>query len=299
MANLTLLHHAIVLGSSATVAYLAHAVASTPARAAERLGVRGMKRTRARDSMLFGMVEPFVRWFATRLSGLVPEKLYRALDRQLVLSGDYLGLTPEEYVAITLIGTMAGAFAGWLYAVNGGAPLGIVIFGVAGMLSGYMLVGREVERRARQLSRGLPYVIDLLALAMSAGLDLPGSIRQVVTRSSDKRDALTEELERLLQELSLGRTRREVLQDFADRTNVTAVTEFVAAVLQAEQRGNPLAETLMIQAQVSRQRRTTQAEEATARSATLVYLPLALLMLAVLLLVGGPLALKMMTTLGD
>jgi tight adherence protein C len=246
---------------------------------------------------LFAGIEPFIRWIGTRLSGLVPDALYRSIDRQLVLSGDYLGLNPDEYIAMTIVGAFAGIAAGFV-SLEGGSPVPCIILGVSGALATYILVGREIERRARDLARGLPYVIDLLALGMSAGLDFPGAVRTIVDRSSDRTDALTEELERLLQAMSLGRTRREVLLDLAERTNVTSVIEFVSAVVQAEQRGSPLADTLMIQAQVSRQRRTMRAEEGAARSATLIYLPLGFLMITVLILVGGPIICKLNAQIG-
>jgi tight adherence protein C len=295
---LTLLRLSFVLGSCVASTALAFGLASAPARPAARLGIRGLKRQRALQTG-FAIVEPFVRWFGTRLSGIVPEGMYERLDRALVLAGDYLGLTPEEYVASTIIGAVLGVTVGLAYMMTGGAAVGAVVFGAAGSLTTYMMVSKEAERRARDISRGLPYVVDLLALSMSAGLDFPGAVRQVVVRSSNRNDALNEELERILQELSLGSTRRQALENFADRTCIPATMEFVAAVVQSEQRGNPLAETLTIQAAVSRQRRSARAEESAARSATMIYLPLALLMLCVLLLLGGPLILKMQAVMGN
>jgi len=247
----------------------------------------------------FTIIEPLVRWFGMRLSGTIPESWYQRIDRALVLAGDYLGLTPEEYVACTILGMLFGVAVGGAYAAAGGAGAGAVILAAAGALATYTQVSRVAERRARQISRGLPYVIDLLALSMSAGLDFPGGVRQVVARSSDREDALNEELERILQELSLGHTRRQALEAFGERTAVTAAVEFVAAVVQSEQRGNPLAETLQIQAQVCRHRRSMRAEEMAARSATLIYVPLGLLMICVLLLIGGPLLLRMKLVMGQ
>jgi tight adherence protein C len=184
-----------------------------------------------------------------------------------------------------------------MYVAGDGAAPAAAFLVFAGAMATYVQVGRVADRRARDISRGLPYVIDLLALAMSAGLDFPGGVRQIIMRSSDRADALNEELERILQELSLGHTRKDALLAFADRSGIVPVREFVNAVVQAEQRGNPLAETLTIQATVSRQRRSMRAEEAAERSATLIYAPLALLMVSILLLIGGPLVLKILKTL--
>jgi tight adherence protein C len=291
--DLVTLNVGVVCGASLSTSLLAYGLASAPSRAAGRLGVRGLKRQRAKESP-FALVEPFVRWLGVRLSGIVPDGIYARIDRALVLSGDYLGLTPDEYVACTILGVILGFVVGGVYAAFGGAQAAQAFLVVAGGLATYAQVGRVADRRSRDISRGLPYVIDLLALSMSAGLDFPGGIRQIVTRSSKRDDALNEELERILQELSLGHTRKEALEAFADRTQSTAVTEFVASVVQSEKRGNPLAETLTIQAQVSRQRRSMRAEEAASRSSLLIYLPIVLLMITVLLVIAGPLVLKVM-----
>ena len=299
MIPLTLLRTTFVLGAALASTVFAWGVASAPSRPANRLGIRGLKRQRAMQDSPFAMVEPLVRWTGNRLSGILPEGLYASLDRKMVLAGEYLGLTPEEYVACTLLATFSGLFLGLVYVMMNGAPVGAVVFGASGSLVTYIMVSSESERRARDISRGLPYVIDLLALSMSAGLDFPGAVRQVVVRSTDRADRLTEELERILQELSLGRARRQALENFGDRTGVVAAVEFVNAVVQSEKRGNPLAETLTIQASVSRQRRSMRAEENTARSATMIYLPLALLMVSILLLIGGPLILKMQKVMGN
>jgi len=294
-----LLRTSFVLGAALATTVFTYGIASAAARPVSRFGVRGLKRQRALQDSPFAMIEPLVRWLGTRLSGLIPDGVYASLDRQIVLSGEYLGLTPEEYVASTVLGLFIGMSVGGGYVMTGGAEAGAVVFSAAGSLVAYILVGREVERRARDISRGLPYVVDLLALSMSAGLDFPGAVRQVVVRSTDRVDRLTEELERILQELSLGHTRKVALENFGERAGVVAATEFVAAVVQSEQRGNPLSETLTIQAQVSRQRRSMRAEENTARSATMIYLPLALLMVSILLLIGGPLILKMQSVMGN
>ena len=192
MLQLSLLRSSFVIGAAVASTIFAYGVASAPTRPASRLGIRGLKRQRALQDSPFAMIEPLVRWLGTRISGLIPEGTYASLDRQLVLSGEYLGLTPEEYVACTIIGTVFGLMLGGAYAMTGGAAAGTVVFAAAGSLVAYIQVARASERRARDISRGLPYVVDLLALSMSAGLDFPGAVRQVVVRSTNRNDRLTE-----------------------------------------------------------------------------------------------------------
>ena len=97
-----------------------------------------------------------------------------------------------------------------------------------------------------------------------------------------------------MRELSIGRTRRQALKDFAERAPTTAVTEFVGALIQAEEQGNPVAEVLLIQAGVARMRRSVRAEEAAAKAAVKMVGPLFLLFACIMLLVLGPMILKLM-----
>lgn len=278
--------------------FAVYALASAPSAQATRLGMRGFKRQRAlHQGSGWSSVEPLVRWLGVRLSGLLPRDARRALDRQIALAGDYLGLIPEEYVALSILSFVGGLGFGLVF---GWVAESVAVFAILGAAVGamvpYLQISGEAQARIKEIGRGLPYVIDLMALAMSAGLDFPGAVRQIVEKSSNPDDPLTEELGRLLNELSLGRTRKQALLDFMARAPAPAVTEFVTALVQAEERGNPVSEVLQIQAGVSRMRRTVAAEESAAKAGVKMVLPLFLLFGAIMLLVMGPMVLKLAST---
>ena len=67
-----------------------------------------------------------------------------------------------------------------------------------------------------------------------------------------------------------------------------AVLEFTGALIQAEQRGNPIGEVLQIQAGTYRTRRSVNAEEAAAKAGVQMTAPLFLVFVSVLMLVLGP-----------
>lgn len=268
----------------------AYVVASAPSRTASRLGLRGLKRQRALQSNeAWAAIEPMVRWLGVRVSGIPTEEQRAALDRQISLAGDYLGLTPDEYLALFIISGLAGAGAGAIAGVILKMGALLVIVGVIlGTAAPYMIVSGEAQERQKNVSRGLPYVIDLMALAMGAGLDFPGAVRQVVDKSSNPDDPIVEEFTLLLQTLNLGRTRKDALLEFARRSPSSSVQEFVNALVQAEERGNPVAEVLSIQASSSRTRRSVRAEELAAKAGVKMTGPLMLVFLAVLGLIAGP-----------
>ena len=296
MLNLKAARTLFIAAVAVALFALTYGLASAPSRVASRLGMRGLKRRRAiDDSAGWAQLEPVVRWLGVRVSGLIGDETYQRLDDQISLAGDYLGLTPEEYVSLSIVSSILTSLAGALtgFALDNNVTLFAIVGLGLGAAIPYLQISGEGQRRQKEINRGLPYVIDLMALGMSAGLDFPGAVRQVVEKSSNPEDPLIEELTRVLQELSLGRTRKQALTDFAKRTPSPAVTEFVAALSQAEDRGNPVAEVLQIQAGVSRMRRTVNAEEAAAKAGVKMVGPLFLLFACIMLLVMGPMVLKL------
>jgi tight adherence protein C len=265
------------------------------------LGTRGYGRARAmEDKRLWASVAPFVFWFGRRIDFLIPNRTRRSVDGLLSASGDPLGLEPREF--IVLIGglVLLGAGFGGLYSILGNRSsvyVPVLAF-VAGMLP-YARVSSIAQARLTEIRRGLPTMIDLLCLSLSAGLDFPAAIEQIVNKSRNREDALRAELRIMLREIQLGKTRRQVLELLSKRVQVDAVREFVAAVIQAEEEGTPLAKVLAIQATVSRNRRSTRAEELAARTGLQLVIPLGLVFLAVLMLIAGPLALRVMAGLAS
>jgi tight adherence protein C len=272
-----------------------YAVAAAPSRPATRLGLRGLKRQRAlAQGGPWRLIEPFVRWLGARTSALMSDRLHAALDRQLTMAGDYLGITPAEYVALSIMGGAMGLCAGLVFhRMTGAGAIVIVSSLLLGAGSVYLTISSEGESRLKRISRGLPHAIDLMALGMSAGLDFPGALRQLVEKSGDVDDPLVEELGFMLQKVSLGNTRRQVLAEFAQRAPVEVVLEFVGAVVQAEERGHPLSRVLQIQATTSRERRSTVAEEKAARAGVALMVPLVLLFASIMLLLLAPTVIRL------
>lgn len=273
---------------------LAYGISSAPTREASRLGLRGLKRTRIlAQNEIWAGIEPLVRWLGVRVSGIPTDEQRATLEKHIQLAGDYMGLTADEYLALSILSAVGcavlGAITGWMLDMGG---LTIVVGVMLGAAAPYMQISGIAQERLKNVSRGLPYVIDLMALAMGAGLDFPGAVRQVVDKSSNPDDPIVEEFTLILQTLNLGRTRRDALQEFARRCPCDAATEFVNALVQAEERGNPVAEVLSIQATVSRTRRSVRAEEMAAKAGVKLVGPLMLVFFCVMGLLLGPALMK-------
>jgi tight adherence protein C len=288
---------AVIVAVGITSSLLAFGFAAAPSRAGGRLGLRGLKRQRAiAKSAVWRAVEPFVRWLGVRLSGLLSDSFHEKLDQQISRAGDLWGLTAEEYVALAIVSAISGMFVA--VAVSASTQLSLnlalILFVPVGAALPYMQISGTGQDRLVAIGRGLPFVVDLMAMAMSAGIDFPGAVRQVVEKAPKADDPIIEELTLLLQGLQIGRSRREVLEELARRAPCDQVVEFTGAVIQAEQRGNPLADVLQIQASTYRTRRSLKGEEAASKAGVQMTAPLFLVFVSVLLLVMGPMIVKIM-----
>jgi tight adherence protein C len=259
-----------------------------------RYGYRGAARQRALDAGgLFAVAEPTVR-FVAALVGALPLATLRARQiRELQRADDVLGLQPDELSALSLLSTavLGAAVSALVRAMH--APEWIVPVAVAFGLYLPTLQVRELSRnRAKAITRALPPAIEIAAMCMGAGLDFPGSLRMLTEKNHPNPTPLGREFAVILEHLDFGHTRKLALESFAERVPSRAVREFVHAVIQSEQKGNPLARVLQIQGRMLNMRRSVLAEEAAARAGVLLIIPMVLLLAAILLLLMGPFIVK-------
>ncbi len=274
--------------------FITYEAAAAPMGGGKRVGLRGLNRHRALETNeLWGTLEPVVRWIGMRVGGLMSTDQRESLNHKVAIAGDFLGLLPEEVVALSVVTCFAGIGIGYgMGSLLGLGGMLVILFGAFGAIAPYMTITSTGTDRLKNVNRRLPYAIDLLALGMGAGLDFPGAVRHVVEKSGAPEDPMVEEFTLILQGLQVGRTRRQALEDFAERCPTDSVNEFVSAVVQAELRGNPVANVLRIQAEVSRQRRSVRAEEAASKAGVAMIGPLVLVFLSILLLIVAPMVMN-------
>jgi tight adherence protein C len=280
--------HLLVGLTTLTIAGASLWVASRRSRVASRLGMRGWKRQRALLDPVWAAVEPLVRWMGVRVSGILSDKSHAKFDLALTHAGDFKGLTAEEYfglsVLLSVVLATAAAFAA--YVDRRCIFLVPTLAAVGGMIP-HLMIDNVRAQRFCDINRSLPYAIDLMALAMSAGLDFPGAVQQVVSKAKAN-EALRDELGYMLQQFQLGRTRAQALHELARRVPIQSVREFVNALLQAEERGSPVANALEIQAGAARVHRANLAENAASDMRGKMVLPTMMIVGVSMMLVAVP-----------
>jgi tight adherence protein C len=161
---------------------------------------------------------------------------------------------------------------------------------LAGALAalGYFLpvlwLNSRTRRRQGELVRALPDGLDMLNICVGAGLGFDAALSRV---GEQWQTALSEEFNRVVAEIRLGKTRRQALLDLARRAEVMEIENFVATIVQADQLGVSIAKVLRTQAEQMRIIRRQRAEEQARQAVIKLLFPLVFMifpsMLAVLL----------------
>jgi tight adherence protein C len=257
-------------------------------------GYRATRRQQALEgSALLRLCWPFIR-LCTHYAQLVKAPEWKE-QKSLLLrnAGEPLGLSPDEFLGLQIAAALGSLIAGltisWLLGIGFGV---VIVFVFLGLMLPNVWLSEKAATRLQSINRGLPQALDLVVLSMGAGLDFIGAVRHVVEKWSDKRDPLCEELSRFLHELSLGKTRKEALEDLAYRAPTELVKAFVTNAVQAEKRGTPLVEILRIQAEVARTKRFQTAEKIAGRAGVMMLMPLMFIFAATVLVMFGSLIVK-------
>ncbi len=293
--NATLaLRIAAIAAIAASVFGLASWAWRVPIPARPRLGRRGLERRRVLDAGGgFPLLEPVVRFIAGSLASIPLAKLRERQERELRQADHPLGLTPDELSGLSIVSAVALAAT----MLGLGPYFSLSLFWILpaaafGLMLPTLQLREQIRRRAKEITRGLPHSIEIVAMCMGAGHDFPGALRLVAEPQGGHHSALSREIHVILEHLELGHTRRDALRSFSERVPTDAVRDFVNAVIQAEEKGNPLAKVLQVQGRMLNMRRSVAAEEAAARAAVMLVGPMMLLVCCVLLLLMGPFIVK-------
>ena len=231
------------------------------------------EQTAAPDGSLLVLRRTLVAFLAALNKTWVPERYIARLRAALRRAGNPGEVTPEEVVAFMEIGAFVFLLIG--VAVSLWLDLAIwtwILWPAFGALYPLIWLRDRVKIRHHQITRALPYNLDLLTLSVEAGLDFAAAIGKVVEKG--RTGPLRDELAITLKELKLGKTREEALKNLAARVELPALSSFVAALVQADKMGTSLGKVLRILSTQMRIERTQRAEKLANEAPVKLLLPL-------------------------
>ncbi|HEY3836608.1 MAG TPA: type II secretion system F family protein [Bryobacteraceae bacterium] len=166
----------------------------------------------------------------------------------------------------------------------------LVVFGAA---AGFMLpslrLDSQVTKRQKRLRLALPDLLDLLVVAVEAGLGLDQAIQHCSRELEFAHKELSEEMAQVNFEMRAGKRRADALKNLSDRTGEAELRKLVAILVQTDRFGTSMAESLRNHSDDLRIRRRQEAEERAAKIGVKLVFPIFLFILPSMLVVSaGP-----------
>jgi tight adherence protein C len=235
------------------------------------------------------VVYPLARKLGELAIRFTPQNALNSVSRKLELAGSPSQLDPTLFLSLQFFA--AAGFGALIFAVfrmkEGPAPISEAMlyaigFGLLGFYFPQLWLGSKIARRQKGIRKAMPDALDLLTICVEAGLGFDAAMAKV---SEKWETELSLAFARVIQEVQLGKLRREALRDMAERIGIAEMTSFVAAIIQSEQLGVSMAKVLHIQADQMRMKRRQLAEEEAHKAPLKMLIPMALLIFPSLMIV--------------
>jgi tight adherence protein C len=246
--------------------------------------------------LLSRVIRPMLDYMGKVMMKITPGEMLASLESKIVKAGNPGNLTVKEWVNIQALIITILPLLTVLAFRNSGVSAGTVIMLVISeaamgfVLPGFIL-GKMLAARQKTILNTLPDVIDLITVSVEAGLGFDGALMKVVDK---KPGPLADEFDKVLQEIKVGRQKKDALRDMSQRIDIQDFTAFVGAIIQADQFGVGITNVLRIQSEQMRLRRKQRAQERAMKVPVKMLIPMVVFIFPTLFIVLlGPVVIKL------
>lgn len=232
---------------------------------------------------------PAIRGIGRFFGRIMPAGAIENLARKLITAGNPMGLGAREFYGISMASTLLGVYLAFIIFRRGTTTINVLLsllililfYAFPKVWLHYLVTSRQ-----KKVLRGLPDALDMLSVCATAGLGFDQSLQRV----SEYWDTpIGHEFGRVINEMEMGLTRRDALRNLSDRLDIREIASFVALILQTEQLGMSISDTLHAQAEQMRIERRFRAQEQAQKAPIKMLIPMALLIFpALLAVILGP-----------
>ncbi|WDF32634.1 type II secretion system F family protein [Arthrobacter agilis] len=228
---------------------------------------------------------------------LTPEAYVAKLDHLLALAGRPAALPLAKLLTAKPLLGVAGGLAGLLLLQTNSSKTFVLLAAFVTVLGYFipdLLLYSKGQERQKAMALELANTLDQMLISVEAGLGFESAMQRA---GQTGKGPLADELVRTLQDMQVGRSRREAYLALGNRSSIPELRSFVKAIVQADAYGIALSGVLRTQAKVMRVKRRQRAEEKAMKLPVTVLFPLLLFIFPVLFIVIlGPAALNVIDT---
>ncbi|MGI6308991.1 MAG: type II secretion system F family protein [Dethiobacteria bacterium] len=245
------------------------------------------------------IIQPAYRNLGIALGNLTPQEIRQSIEKKINYAGNPGNMNFNSFISLqALLAVLFVCLAVGMIRLTGLVGPKAFFLLILALLSGAMvplsMLNSRVLKRQKEIQKNLPDTLDLLLVSVEAGLGFDMALKRVTEQATG---VLSKEITRALEEMRMGKTREEALRGIVERTGVPDLSSFISAVIQSEQLGSNIANTLRIQAEGMRQKRRQRAEEAAMKAPIKMLFPLVFFIFPTLFVVLlGPAFIRIMQT---
>jgi tight adherence protein C len=209
----------------------------------------------------YRMTWPLVQLMAHHFGSLLREASSVRIRESLRRAGQDYTLTPAQFfagklLATALVALVLGGMMAWI-------GQNALTFGLAGAMFGFywpeMWLRDMAKSRNLRILKGMPFFLDIVTMAVEAGLNLSSALQQAVDKMPP--GPLMVEINRLLREVRAGKPRTDAMRDMAAHLDFGPISSLVSALVQGEMMGSSLGPILRAQSEQRRTERFQRAEK--------------------------------------
>ena len=247
------------------------------------------------------VLRPMMLTWTRRIARFTPKQNAERLRIALLEAGSPRGIGVVEFMGLRgVMALLLGGVALFLVIFTGSTlrPIDVLGIGIPGILLfpgpltmlGYTIPGiwlnQKISKRKKDIQKSLPDAIDLLTISVEAGLGFDPALQRVAEKWDNE---LTREFRRLLQDMRIGKQRREALREVSIRCGVDDLRVFISSIIQADQLGVSITQVLRVQSQQMRVKRRQRAEELAQKAPIKMLFPMVFLIFpAMYVIILGP-----------
>ena len=220
------------------------------------------------------LVWPLIKLIDFFVAANLPIKVIENVDSKLQKNGVSFAVTPGVLISSIIVFLTLFPALGWLAMSSSGSPdvTVLVLLALVGAVLPQLWMRDTRTKRNFELVRNLPVYLEYLSMCVDAGLNFAGALKQSVDKGP--KGAMRNEFRIVLRDINSGETRADALTRLEKRVDLSDISIFVRAVIQAERMGSSMKETLVIQAEQRLTERFQRAEKMAMEAPVKLVVPL-------------------------
>lgn len=219
------------------------------------------------------------------------------LEKKLLQAGNPFGMTYIDFQVLKIVLRIFTPVLALIYAKFLGLGfVEITLFAFVGFIMGLftpdLYIKQKIKLRQKLALMELPDFLDLLTVCLEAGLGFDLALSKIISKNSG---ILSNEFHICLEEIRLGKTRREALTGIKERLGFDEIKSLINNILQAEKLGISIVSVLRIKSTEERDKRKQRAEEAAMKAPIKILFPLVIFIFpSIFIVLLGPAIIQLM-----